>query len=96
MTDGEKAEELIKKLREQGYELRIYPIERAIRLAAPKVEDPKGEACKAFERWISAPPYEHAIRRWDDSPVRAWPGQYTDYRVQLAWEAWCAGIEWFE
>jgi hypothetical protein len=27
MTDGEKAEELSRKLREQGYELRIYPID---------------------------------------------------------------------
>jgi hypothetical protein len=33
MTDGEKAEELSRKLREQGYELRIYPIADSTRAA---------------------------------------------------------------
>jgi hypothetical protein len=28
MTDGEKADELSRKLREQGYELRIYPMQK--------------------------------------------------------------------
>jgi len=41
-----------------------------------------------FEGWISGEPYTRSVERW---PVRArvaWPGQYRDYTVQLAWEAW--------
>lgn len=38
-----------------------------------------------FETWISAPPYEKDISR--QSHDSAWPGQYVDYSVQLAWEA---------
>jgi hypothetical protein len=42
-----------------------------------------------FEQWISAPPYEREIKRKPDDPtVTAWPGNYQDYNVQLAWEAW--------
>lgn len=42
-----------------------------------------------FEQWISAPPYEREIDRWPLDEARyAWPGQYQDIAVQLAWEAW--------
>jgi hypothetical protein len=42
-----------------------------------------------FEAWISAPPTELSIERnSEDEEVSAWPGQYSDYQVQLAWEAW--------
>jgi hypothetical protein len=42
-----------------------------------------------FEAWISAPPYERTIYRWPDySAGHAWPGNYEDIAVQLAWEAW--------
>lgn len=42
-----------------------------------------------FEAFMSAPPFEREIARWPDDPVRyAWPGQYRDLAVQLAWEAW--------
>jgi hypothetical protein len=44
-----------------------------------------------FEAWISAAPYEKDIRRYDQAPTSAWPGQYRDIDVQLAWEAWKAG-----
>jgi len=43
-----------------------------------------------FEAWIAAPPYERGISRWPmDESKYAWPGQYVDQAVQLAWEAWC-------
>ena len=43
---------------------------------------------KAFEAWIGNPPYERMCDR--GSPESAWPGQYKNYEVQLAWEAWQA------
>lgn len=42
-----------------------------------------------FERWISAPPIEADVARYPESGP--WPGQYCDYKVQLAWEAWTTG-----
>jgi hypothetical protein len=39
-----------------------------------------------FEKWISSPPYERDTERF--GPAMAWPGQYVDIGVQLAWEAW--------
>lgn len=48
---------------------------------------------KAFEAWISGPPFEREVTRNSmDESVSAWPGHYTDYPVQLAWEAWQAGV----
>lgn len=42
-----------------------------------------------FEQWISAPPYERDIYRWpQDENKHAWPGQYKDITVEVAWEAW--------
>jgi len=47
------------------------------------------EERRKFEAWITAPPIEREIDRMsDDESVAAWPGQYRDYCVQLAWEAW--------
>jgi hypothetical protein len=44
---------------------------------------------KAFEAWISAPPFEQNVRRYSDNPqTAAWPGNYREYNVQLAWCAW--------
>ncbi len=44
-----------------------------------------------FEKWITAPPYEREVCRKPNNPdVTAWPGNYQDYNVQLAWEAWAA------
>lgn len=40
----------------------------------------------AFEAWVTAPPIVANIRL--DHSV--WPGQYREYAVQLAWEAWVA------
>ena len=39
-----------------------------------------------FEVWISTSPYEYSLDRENDDD--AWPGQYKEYQVQLAWEAW--------
>jgi len=46
---------------------------------------------RAFEAWISAPPFERSIRRntMDESKT-CWPGHYCEYEVQLAWDAWDA------
>lgn len=41
---------------------------------------------RSFEAWISAPPYEHEVLRYDTK--YAWPGAYRSITVQLAWEAW--------
>lgn len=39
-----------------------------------------------FEVWVSAPPYEMSLER--QTANGTWPGQYREYGVQLAWEAW--------
>ena len=42
-----------------------------------------------FEAWISSPPYEKRTKRYPDDPVKyAWPGNYLDVNVELAWQAW--------
>lgn len=47
-----------------------------------------------FEKWISSPPTEREIARFTkDETKSAWPGQYIDINVQLAWEAWEEGRE---
>jgi len=43
---------------------------------------------EAFEAFISAPPFEMPIERFDDRC--AWPGGYTELEVDLAWQAWKA------
>jgi hypothetical protein len=44
----------------------------------------------AFEKWISSSPYEREVLRYgEDESQYAWPGQYRNIAVQLAWEAWC-------
>lgn len=40
----------------------------------------------AFEAWISGPPYEREIERFGEGS--AWPGNYRDIDVDLAWNAW--------
>jgi hypothetical protein len=42
----------------------------------------------AFEGWVSSPPYEREIARFDWHSE--WPGQYKDIAVELAW---CAVLE---
>ena len=44
----------------------------------------------AFERWITAPPFERSAARYpDNEQVSSWPGQYRDIAVEIAWGAWC-------
>ena len=45
---------------------------------------------EAFEAFISAPPFEMPIERFDRS---AWPGGYTELEVDLAWQAWQAATD---
>ena len=41
---------------------------------------------KRFEEFIAAAPFERDIRRHgNDEQEHAWPGQYVDYSVELAW-----------
>lgn len=44
-----------------------------------------------FEAFISAPPFEMPIERFDDRS--AWPGSYTELEVDLAWQAWKAATD---
>lgn len=46
---------------------------------------------EAFEAFISAPPFEMPIERFDDRS--AWPGGYTELEVDLAWQAWQAATD---
>ena len=49
---------------------------------------------EAFEKWITASPYELSVRRFpQDAAKYAWPGSYEDIRVQLAWDAWQKAVE---
>jgi len=57
--------------------------------APPPSLHPAGSARSLFEQWISGPPYERDLYRWPmDETKHAWPGQYKDIAVQLAWDAW--------
>lgn len=43
-----------------------------------------------FERIISRAPYEKSVERFPDDETRhAWPGNYRDLSVQLAWDVLC-------
>jgi len=45
----------------------------------------------AFEAVISGPPYELSVARFPDDATRyAWPGNYKDRAVDLAWNIWQA------
>ncbi len=44
----------------------------------------------AFEAWISSPPYEREIERFGEGS--AWPGNYRDIDVDLAWNAWIDAV----
>lgn len=45
---------------------------------------------ETFEEIISASPYEKEIDRFPDDATRhAWPGNYRDINVQLAWDVLC-------
>lgn len=43
---------------------------------------------EAFEAWAKAPPREFYLARHPDAA--AWPGNYKDYHVECAWQAWQA------
>lgn len=60
-------------------------------MTRPKRSD-EHPAREAFEAWVAAPPYEREVDRQGEAD--AWPGQYRDYDLQLAWEAWQAGATW--
>lgn len=41
----------------------------------------------AFEAWVTADPIDADVRL---AHPKTWPGQYSVYATQLAWEAWQA------
>lgn len=43
---------------------------------------------EAFEAWAKKPPREFYLARHPDAA--AWPGNYKDYHVECAWQAWQA------
>jgi len=46
---------------------------------------------REFEAWIKSPPRKRSTARYhDDQLTQSWPGQYEDFEVQLAWEAFQA------
>lgn len=51
---------------------------------ATSVEDSRRE----FEQSVGAEPYTKSVQRYPDDSSTAWPGQYVDISVQLAWECW--------
>lgn len=45
---------------------------------------------RAFESWMSAPPYEMDVSRFSpNESTSAWSGLYRDDAVEIAWKAWC-------
>jgi len=44
-----------------------------------------------FEKIMGDWPYELSLERWPNTPEFAWPGQYQDGKVQLAWDFYQAG-----
>lgn len=59
-------------------------------IASERAEGPADERA-AFERAVSQPPYEYDIDRWPADETRyAWPGNYCDIAVQLAFDMWLA------
>jgi hypothetical protein len=49
---------------------------------------------KLFEKWITSPPFEREIIRYDADA--AWAGQYKRINVALAWEAFMEGLRMSE
>ena len=69
--------------------LGLHVTENREREAKASFAAPAGSARERFEKWITAPPYERDTYRWpQDETKHAWPGQYKDIAVQLAWESW--------
>lgn len=46
---------------------------------------------EAFEAWAKKPPREFYLARHPDAA--AWPGNYKDYHVECAWQAYQAGMQ---
>ena len=78
-----------------SYTIKIEQTEATIRGAIDKAleavltKEPRAQ----FEAWISSPPIERDVDRYDEVDEIAWPGQYTDYHVQLCWDAVIAMTE---
>ncbi len=55
---------------------------------------PAMESRMVFEMFISAPPFEYSTERFsEDETIAAWPGNYRDISVQLAWAAWQEAVK---
>ena len=52
-------------------------------------EKPMEDLRQQFEKWITSAPFEKSIARFPDDETRfAWPGNYRELDVELAWQAW--------
>ena len=52
-------------------------------------EEPMEDLRQQFEKWITSAPFEKSIARFPDDETRfAWPGNYRELDVELAWQAW--------
>lgn len=70
---------------------RLQVAERALTRRANMQDEAASRA--DFEAFISAPPYEYEIERIPDDPEKfAWPGNYRDLWVHLAWQTWQEAI----
>ena len=49
-----------------------------------------------FEEWISDPPHHKDVTRIPNLEKYAWPGNYRETDVQMAWDAWKAGAERYD
>lgn len=68
--------------------LRATIEELALQAAPAGLTDEQERA--AFESVIGGPPYERDVRRFADDDSSAWPGNYRDINVDLAWHIWQA------
>ncbi len=65
----------------------VAPTPKAQQQAPQPAEVGADERAK-FEAWITSPPLEKPVHRNPESS--GFPGQYWEYEVQLAWDAWQA------
>lgn len=66
--------------------LKVCTLLAALSEARPVLTDER----EAFEAAISGPPYERSVARFPDDDTSAWPGNYRNIDVDLAWCMWQA------
>lgn len=59
------------------------------------MKDDDTESRKAFEKWMCSIGYVN-FTRWRDDDRPSMIGKYGVEKIQLAWEAWCAAIKYWD